>query len=250
MKLPYLVRRVHLWLGLLLGIQVLIWMASGVVMSWFHITEVRGEHNAPANISIELAARSYANPGGVIAQVSGAYDVRLKHFLGRPAYVVSSADGEALFDAQTGEQLSPIREASARAVAKAAFVGDGEIDRVRMMTDPPPEYGKPGPVWRADFSDSLNTRLYISPDTGEVEARRNKIWRLYDFFWMLHIMDYDERENFNNPLIRAASATGLLFALSGAVLIVLSIRNKRLRLRDKTRSTREQARSQENSNSE
>lgn len=50
-------------------------------------------------------------------------------------------------------------------------------------------------------------------------ARRNRIWRLYDFFWMLHIMDYDERENFNNPLIRAFAATGLLFALSGLFLV-------------------------------
>ncbi|VAV89598.1 hypothetical protein MNBD_ALPHA05-2227, partial [hydrothermal vent metagenome] len=32
-----IIHRIHLWAGLLLGIQVIIWMMSGVVMSWFHI---------------------------------------------------------------------------------------------------------------------------------------------------------------------------------------------------------------------
>ena len=38
---------------------------------------------------------------------------------------------------------------------------------------------------------------YISATTGSVLERRNDTWRWWDFFWMLHIMDYDERENVN-----------------------------------------------------
>ena len=40
---------------------------------------------------------------------------------------------------------------------------------------------------RVDFADGEGTRLYISTSTGEVIARRNDVWRFYDFFWMLHI---------------------------------------------------------------
>ena len=161
--------------------------------------------------------------------MEGVTEVRLKSFLGRPTYEVTGANGIALFSAETGARISPISEEQAREIAKSDFSGDDEIIAVERMTNPPNEYRGATPVWRVSFDDGLNTRLYISPDTGEISARRNQVWRLYDFFWMLHIMDYGEREDFNNPLIRAASATGLLFALSGTFLIITRLRNGRYR---------------------
>ena len=60
-------------------------------------------------------------------------------------------------------------------------------------------------MWRVDFDDSRHTTIYVSPQTGKVVGRRNTIWRVYDFFWMLHIMDYSARDNFNNPLVVTAA---------------------------------------------
>lgn len=214
------IRRIHLWVGLLLGVQFLLWMLSGVVMSWFHITLVRGETNAFSSPPRELIVSTYASPGGAIVQVDGANSLELRTFLDRAVYEVRSPNGSALFDASTGEKLSPIPEETARAVAERDYLGEGELEQITLMDNPPHEYRGTPPVWRADFDDPLHTRLYISPDTGAVEARRNDIWRIYDFFWMLHIMDYGEREDFNNPLLRAASAVGLIFALSGLVMLV------------------------------
>ena len=54
-------------------------------------------------------------------------------------------------------------------------------------------------------------------------ARRNDWWRLFDVVWMLHIMDYDTRDDFNHPLLIVSAATALLFALSGVVLLTLSL---------------------------
>ena len=139
----------------------------------------------------------------------------------RAVYEVRGADGPVLFDASNGERLSPISEEVARAVAEQDFIGEGALQNIALISDPPPEYRGPRPVWRADFDDRLRTRLYISPDTGAVTARRNDVWRVYDFFWMLHIMDYGARENFNNPLLRAASAAGFVFALSGLLMLFL-----------------------------
>lgn len=221
MSFGAVIRRFHLWTGVLLGAQVMLWMLSGVVMSWYHLDLVRGERTMFSAPPPELAAQSYASPGGVVAQSEGAVSVELRTFLGRPVYEVESVGGRALFDAQSGEKLSPIDEVSARRVAESDFVGKGELEAIALLDDPPQEYRGARPVWRADFSDRLHTRLYISQDTGEVISRRNDVWRLYDFFWMLHIMDYDERENFNNPLVKAASAGGFVFALSGLVMIFL-----------------------------
>jgi hypothetical protein len=209
----------HRWLGLLLAAQVLLWMTSGVIMSWFPIEEVRGETAASIEAPPALSVTGYFPPGGVITEVPGATDLRLKSWLGRPVYLVTAQEGRALFDADTGEKISPLSKELATKVAEADFRGDGELERIVLMNNPPAEYRGATPVWRAEYSDANETRIYISPHSGEVVARRNRVWRLYDFFWMLHIMDYKERENFNNPLIRGFAATGLLFALSGLWLV-------------------------------
>ncbi len=229
--LTKIIQRLHLWVGLLLGIQVTLWMLSGVVMSWYHIDLVRGTTNAFIAPPPELEASAYASPGGVIAQMPGATSLELRNFMGHPVYEVKGADGVAIFDASTSKKLSPINKGTARQVAKRDYVGKGKIVRVALMKEPPHEYRQEKPVWRIDFDDNLHTRIYVSPSNGLVVSRRNDVWRLYDFFWMLHIMDYGERDNFNNPIVKAASALGLLFAITGLVMVVMK-KGRRQIMRD------------------
>lgn len=226
-----LIQRLHLWVGLVLGVQVMLWMLSGVIMSWFHITLVRGETNSLKAPPHELAAEAYASPGGVIAQTPGATSVELRTLGGRPVYEVRSFNGSALFDASTGEKLSPIGEHTAREVAETDFAGDGALRTIRLLEDPPHEYRGARPVWRADFDDALSTRIYVSPETGKIAARRNTVWRVYDFFWMLHIMDYKERDDFNNPLVKVSSAAGFIFALTGLFMLIFQ-KSRRLIVAD------------------
>ncbi|MDH4260266.1 MAG: PepSY domain-containing protein, partial [Gammaproteobacteria bacterium] len=77
------------------------------------------------------------------------------------------------------------------------------------------------------FNDPRKTTIYVSSTTGQVIARRNDIWRLYDFFWMLHIMDYRERVNFNHALLIGASALALGLAASGFWLLFYRVRLRR-----------------------
>lgn len=219
MKLRRSVQALHRWLALALCVQILLWMGSGAVMSLLPIALVHGDPNKAYDAPVELRVHNYFPPAGVVSEVAGAQEVTLKSWLGREVYVVSSRDSKAMFDADTGDRLSPISENDARRVAVADFAGEGEIEKLTRLDNPPHEYRGPRPVWRADFSDDDRTRLYISPDTGVVLTRRNRAWRFYDFFWMLHIMDYRGRDNFNNPLLRAFALTGLAFALSGVTLV-------------------------------
>ncbi|MEZ5895862.1 MAG: PepSY domain-containing protein [Parvularculaceae bacterium] len=222
-----IVQSLHRWLGLLIALQILLWMTSGVIMSWFAIELVRGETTSAADFSSELAVQRYFSPGGIVAQLDGVTEVTLTSRHGRNVYTAQTPSGAVLFDADTGERLPPITEAQVRLIATRDFVGDGKIAEVDLLRNPPHEYRGVRPVWRVSFDDRDATRLYIAPSTGEVVSRRNRIWRLYDFFWMLHIMDYDERENFNNPLIKTFSATGFLFALSGLFLVLTRLRSGR-----------------------
>jgi hypothetical protein len=57
------------------------------------------------------------------------------------------------------------------------------------------------------------------PGSGELVTRRHRFWRWFDFLWMLHIMDYESRENVNNALLRVATGVGVTLALSGLWLV-------------------------------
>ena len=81
-----------------------------------------------------------------------------------------------------------------------------------------------GSIWRVPFSDSDATTLYVSAQDGRILERRNDSWRLFDFVWMLHIMDYTGRKDFNNPLVITAASGGLWNVLSGIWLLVTSFR--------------------------
>ena len=60
-------------------------------------------------------------------------------------------------------------------------------------------------------------------DTGEVVSRRSNLWRFYDFFWRLHILDFKDGENFNHPLIIALAALTLPMVVTGWVLLVIRL---------------------------
>ena len=127
-----------------------------------------------------------------------------------------------MFDAQTGEKISPITEAQARQVAEADFAPEAEILAVRMVGEKRGEYKNAVPAYQVRFDNWKRTNIYVHANTGLVMARRNSIWRGFDFMWMLHILDFNERENFNNWLLRILSVLGLVTIVSGYVLWVVT----------------------------
>ena len=50
-------------------------------------------------------------------------------------------------------------------------------------------------------------------------ARRSGVWRFYDFFWRLHIMDWKTGENFNHPLIIITTFLTLSIVITGIILL-------------------------------
>lgn len=148
---------------------------------------------------------------------------------GTPVYEVTTPAGTQLLDATSGAVLSPLDAATIATLARAYYAGRGALVAVRRLDgDLPGEIrGRQPPVWRADFDDGFATSLYLHPDTGRLLTRRHRFWRWFDLLWSLHIMDYREREDVNNGLLRVASVLGLATALSGLWLAVYSFRWRR-----------------------
>lgn len=245
MKILRWALRLHKWIALIIGLQIFIWVGTGLYFSIFPIEEIRGNYKKtewsvqpfdPAKIvSLELAVRN-----------AGAKDVKsakLGHMMGRPVWrlSVSSASPANTDDVKTitvdgrsGQVLSPITEALAAQIAKADYSGPGKFQSVTYLEISPQEASAGGdPRWAARFDDSENTILYINPDSAEVASSRSTKWRIFDFFWKLHIMDYDDGENFNHPLLIVAAITALIVVLLGFVLLFIRMRRLWLMRRSK-----------------
>ena len=191
-------------------------------MSALPIERVRGEHKV-AERSVAFDPTTLA-PFEAAAAAAGAERVasgRLVDVAGRPAWQVTDADGVLVtVDAVTLVPIGPLSEAEALAVARYDYAGAGAVTRATLLTAPPAEYGRPGPVWRVVFDDADRTALYVDPTRAEVTARRSRTWRVFDWAWRFHVMDWNDGEDFNHPLLVTAAGVSVAFALSGFVLLV------------------------------
>ena len=227
-------RTAHRWLAWIVGLQVVVWLATGLVMSLLSSERVKSEHlknptHRPALLAdwelIPLPALivDFGDRGVSVAAAS------LQTIADDVVYDVTATDGARLLvHARTGEILTPIDAAVAERIANMDRVSGGPAAATELLHEPDTEYRGATPVWRVSYDDEDSARVYISPITGEVIGRTNSMWRLHDFVWMLHIMDYDERRDYNNWILRAVAIMGGLFALTGVGVLSSTIRRRRL----------------------
>ena len=220
-RFPLVARRAHKWLALVVGVQALIWAVTGVYMTAIHIDTIHGDHFIQSQPPAALPAEALRDPLSAAAAIDGAQSVRLSHFLGAPVYVVTSQSGSRLVDARTGRLLPPPSLQQIAAAADHWFTGPEQLVSIRLIGEVPGELrGRKPPLWRVDYGGWNKPTLYLSPETGELVSRRHELWRIFDFAWMLHIMDYEARENVNNLALRIVAWSSLAMMLAGAWLLV------------------------------
>ena len=221
-------RRIHIWLGWIVGIPLLVWTISGLVMVAFPIETVRGEHLLSEPRPVALAAPAVVPPTGPRPVLSLSLEQRA---IG-PRWLVRFADGEVrMADTATGRVLPPLSAPEAVAEVQTRYRGEARVAGVDRSPaeDPPVELRRPIAAWRVSMSDG--TRFYVNAATGEIVARRTALWRFYDFMWGLHIMDPGTRDNFNNPWVRAFAGVAAVSVVLGLVLLPMTIRRRRNRAR-------------------
>jgi uncharacterized iron-regulated membrane protein len=70
----------------------------------------------------------------------------------------------------------------------------------------------------AENTDGEELNIYQNPYSGEIVAIRSQQWRIWDLMWGLHIMDWVERDNIANILLKVFSFIALFTAITGIVL--------------------------------
>ena len=209
---------------MVIGAQLLIWFASGVIMSFLPIDKVRGEHLVNRDVVTTIPAGiRFADPAQISIKAKAPVEAINWHMLGGQMVAeVTTAKGIMLFDAQTGELIPPVGATQATVIANAAWKSAAKpTSKASRVTAESPEYRAALPAWRIAYADPDATSIFVAADTGRITAVRTGTWRLYDFFWSLHIMDWKNHENFNTWWLLAFAIGGLILGLAGSVLLFI-----------------------------
>lgn len=218
--------RAHKWLALVVGIQIFLWVLGGLAMSLMPIEQVRGEHTIAPAPDYPLPLDQVLTPerAAAVAGLAQVDTATLARWHDGPVWRFESSGMAVVVDALSGQRRTPVNAQTARDIAAASYAGEGAISNVEYFAEPHWEYRRNNAAWRVSFDDGEGTRLYVNAATGAIDARRNDMWRVFDFFWMLHIMDYQERENFNHPLLIVMAGLALFTVLAGLSLLVVRLR--------------------------
>jgi uncharacterized iron-regulated membrane protein len=217
-------RKLHKWLGLIVALQLLMWTVSGTLFAWLDHHEVSAEHSVrEMEPSVLAPAVALVQP-----QTWGAgeiLEVRLASLLDQWVWRIETTQGVTLRSATTGEPLQ-LTERMIRELAAQQYTGGGKVTSVAFHPESTIETRDSAATWEARFDDDRATTFYFAADDGRLIEARNSTWRLFDFFWMLHTMDYRGRDNFNNPLVITVAFAALWLAVSGLILLFKSFRKQ------------------------
>ena len=131
-KTSYLIRRTHRYLGVLLGIQFLMWTIGGLYFSWSNMDEIHGDFQkkAPPQYKADL---DFISPSVAVknlktkVEIDSILNIALIDVLGKPTYRIEFLhDGHhkmyQLADAQTGALRDPLSIDEATALAKKQII--------------------------------------------------------------------------------------------------------------------------------
>jgi len=215
-----MIRLFHKYLSLVISIQLLLWTISGIYFAFNKIELVRGEQYL-----IEQKV-SKLNLKEVESSFSGK-NVNFVRRLDEWIIKVETDSGFSYTDLQ-GQNLDELNAEEVREVVRLSTnltpLMAQRIDKPEIRAE---FRGRNLPIFKVATSTTDNINVYVDAFTGEVTAIRSDSWRIWDFLWGAHIIDYSERENINNFLIKILSILALLSSLSGIVLFFKTFKFKK-----------------------
>ncbi len=229
----YYIRKSHRYLGIFIGIQFIFWTLGGLYFSWTDIDEIHGDLFRKEKAEINFK-QDFISPKAIIDEIETAQnaptikDVRVIEISDSPFYEFSVDSKDKNFvvaDAISGKIRSAIMEEEAKKIANESLAKPLNVKSIIYLTKENVsghhEYReKPLPAWAVTYENDLT--VYLSAENGQIGAFRTTKWRIFDFLWMLHTMDFLGRDNINNYLLRAFSILGIITILSGFALFFVS----------------------------
>ena len=232
----------HRWVGVTLGLLMLLWCLSGVVMIWNPYPSItldgrdyRAEGLAPITAPDRMTLPAISDS----AEVSSA---RIEMLADRPVIALSWSEGEessnGLFDLATAAPITGISEADAVAVARTyverhKLRGEPEylraIERDEFMVAG--YFNARRPFHQVALHDPEDTILYISAKTGELSQRTTGSQRVWTWLGAIpHWLFFTELRR-NGPLwtqiIIWTSLAGCFLTITGLFAGIRQLRRRK-----------------------
>jgi hypothetical protein len=215
-----MIRLFHKYLSLVISIQLLLWTISGIYFAFNKIELVRGEQY--------LIEQNHSKLN--LKEVESSFSAKNISFVRRLDEWIIKVETDSGFK-YTDLQGQNLNELSAEEVKEVVRQRTNLIPLMTQRIDKAEiraEFrGRNLPIFKVATSTTDNINVYVDAFTGEVTAIRSDSWRIWDFLWGAHIIDYSERENINNFLIKILSILALLSSLSGIVLFFKTFKFKK-----------------------
>ena len=225
-------RKVHRITGYLVFIQVMLWIAGGVVFSLVPFNSlVKGGAAVDLPPNPPFPSNWQTDIRGPLAEMDSISEIKSHNSSQGLLLEVRADESIQWLRLADGQSIEPPSPDSVTAYARSIYRGNGEHRSTLRLQEPEPYvmglvdelYGRKD-VWQVSYDDSPGTRLYFDGATGRYLTVRNDYWVVFDALWRLHIMDYSEGEDFNNWFLRIFSVLAAVFALSGSVLIISALK--------------------------
>ena len=212
-----MIRFFHKYLSLIISIQLLLWTVSGIYFAFNKIELVRGEQYLLENQAEDLN----------LEEVESTFTAKNLSLIKRLDIWIIKAETDSglIYSDLSGKKLEALDEEEAKEVVKRktnlrpleAFIIDKPEKRAEYR-------GRDLPLYKVTTSASDGINVYVDAFSGAVTAIRSDSWRIWDFLWGAHIIDYRERDNINNFLLKFFSILALISALSGIALFFKTLR--------------------------
>lgn len=214
-KEKYWIRKAHRYLGLFIGLQFLLWTVSGLYFSWTNLDDIHGD---PFKRDIPSVAFDSLMLGSSSFFSEKIHSLELVEILETPYYWINQT---RLINANTGVVKNGITKNEALKISERHIVSGMKPKKVTLIetTDNHHEIrGKKLPLFAVEFEGDQRVVAYVSQKNGQFISVRHDAWRVFDFLWMTHTMDYQTRDDFNTLLLRLFSLFAVITVMSGFLL--------------------------------
>jgi hypothetical protein len=208
-----LIRKTHKYLSFFISIQLLLWTISGIYFSFNKIELVRGEQylkivEKPINLGVLNFNMPYSEKVSIINR------------LGKEIVIVSSGGSKKYLD-KNGNPLDKLSSLEAvESVKSQTTLLPFQAIEITDNKSGSEFRGRSLPIYKVESrnieNDDIN--VYVNIYSGEIMAIRSPQWRIWDLMWGFHIMDWNERDNINNLLLKIFSILALVSSVTGLIL--------------------------------
>ena len=234
------VRKFHLYSSVLVGLQVIIWIGTGIIFNVmdhekasgnsYRVVEVKPVFTIDPNTSHDLVPITQ-----ILLSYPDTVEVELINILNAPHYLLYQHKGlyrhfvhEFLLVNAVTSMPTKLTEAMIKQIAQQSYKGPGQITNAIRLSDGGEFLKERNPSWRVDFSDQANTSAYIDATTGRVLGHSNDDRRFRDLLFMLHFMDYAEVGGFNNVFIKIFALIALCLSISGTYWLLVLVKKRQI----------------------